>query len=228
MATAANAQVSIYKTGETTDISGTTVSVPITGAKTDYYMDVENTGSTAREMDIRRTIVIELSGTSDEICWSGPGGADGNCYVPLPGTTVYLTDNNPEIGPGEKGILQPYHVWNEISGVVKYRYVVYDSNTLEDLDSVDVEFFGYVGIEDEEQASFAVYPNPTNGELTIENADNNATSVEIYSLTGEMVFESALIDGQNILDLELLEAGTYFYAIKNSDIILRNDKLIIR
>lgn len=227
LATAANAQINIYHVGESTDISGTLVTVPITDAKTYYYMDVENTESSMRELDIRRIVISELAGTSDEICWSGPGGADGNCFVPLPGTTVFETDNNPDIDPGAKGILQPYHVWNEVSGSCTYRYIVYDSNTLEDLDSIDIEFVGYLGLEDEMEASFNVYPNPTEGNVTITNADNLATAVAIYSITGELVFTTALEEGQNTLDLESLEAGTYFYAIKNGENVLRNDKLII-
>jgi hypothetical protein len=222
------AQVDIFPMGGSTEISGTTVVVPVFTAKSYYYMDVENTGSTTREIDIRRTIINLVPGTADEICWSGPGGIDGNCYIPVPESPVYLTSNDPSIAPGEKGILQPYHVDNGLTGIATYRYVAYDSNTLEDLDSIEVEFVAYANLE-EIEVSYNVYPNPTEGELTIVVPENEEiVSIRVYNLSGQLVYNSILAAGQNTIDLGAVEAGSYIYSIQNSEAVLRNDRLIIQ
>lgn len=60
-------------------------------------------------------------------------------------------------------------------------------------------------------SDFKMYPNPSNGNLSIEN-DNKAYSVEIYTILGQKVFEVKNTDRSNIT-VTNLEKGVYLVKI---------------
>ncbi len=205
--------------------------MPCTGNITPFYVDVENAGTIGLVLNIRRVKIVPLAGSEDELCWGGTGGMGGACYsygliAPL---DVFETSNNPTVDAGTKGQIQAYHKANGYYGTVQYRYIVFDTLTMTNLDSVDAIFTSAAGLETFNDAEITVYPNPTENDLTVnvDNADQN-TSIVIYDINGKVVFASALIIGQNNLELSRLQAGTYIYTIRNSEAVLRNDKLIIQ
>ena len=81
-----------------------------------------------------------------------------------------------------------------------------------------------VGIEDEINAKsivanseidlFEVYPNPSNGVLTIKfNEENKLGVAQLYTCSGQLVKELYLNQTENILSLEDLTKGMYFIKI---------------
>jgi hypothetical protein len=62
-----------------------------------------------------------------------------------------------------------------------------------------------------------IYPNPTNGKLTIDNEqwimDN--TDYAIYSITGQILMQGKLLEETTILNVEALANGIYFLKIGN-------------
>ncbi len=61
--------------------------------------------------------------------------------------------------------------------------------------------------------SAKIYPNPTNGFLTIEAAEIN--QVSISDMTGKVVYYDNQFRGQNV-DISFLENGLYFLKVQNS------------
>lgn len=67
----------------------------------------------------------------------------------------------------------------------------------------------------------SVYPIPSNGSLTISTPVNFiGNSIKIFDLTGKLIQEHVLVDGQNKLDISLKNKGFYIL-----DFYQNNDKL---
>lgn len=73
-----------------------------------------------------------------------------------------------------------------------------------------------------------MYPNPASGYVTIEFQNNNKTSIQLLTITGQVVYEEKAV-GQSKLNLDVsgLTKGLYFVAIKN-DVGQQILKLIIQ
>lgn len=64
-------------------------------------------------------------------------------------------------------------------------------------------------IEEAETANLHVYPNPTSGELTVDNGQLIVEKIELFDIFGKKVFET----NETIFDISHLPAGTYFLRI---------------
>lgn len=78
-------------------------------------------------------------------------------------------------------------------------------------------------ILDSNQIKF--YPNPSNGEFTIETLINEQHTVDLYNINGERMFSKS-ITGTTDIDLTELPNGIYKLTIKNSFGLI-NKKLVI-
>ena len=75
------------------------------------------------------------------------------------------------------------------------------------------EFFtkgngGYVGLAESKTSGLRLWPNPTNGQCTIEVETDS--SVEVFNLKGQIVATHSLEKGVNQIDLSRLPDGLYF------------------
>ncbi len=71
-----------------------------------------------------------------------------------------------------------------------------------------------------------IYPNPSLGSITIENADSPITKITIVDLTGKVFLESSFSSNKVVLDFKAPE-GLYLVKVK-SESSLRAEKLMIR
>jgi len=62
-------------------------------------------------------------------------------------------------------------------------------------------------------ASLRVYPNPTDGQLIIENGELTIENYSIYSVVGQVVMQGVLQN--NIINVEQLASGMYFLKVGN-------------
>jgi len=96
-----------------------------------------------------------------------------------------------------------------------YKCIVTDANGCKDSISVKIKSIaGIDGINDN-SAQIVVYPNPNNGQFTIESSVGGASSVEIYNLLGEKVFTKSLstTKGTNTINVGNQPNGVYLYRI---------------
>ena len=80
-----------------------------------------------------------------------------------------------------------------------------------------LDVFLGIGIAENEKEDILIYPNPTEGIITIEAADNY-NSIEVYDQSGRLVYQlSSINESRRDFDLSNVEPGLYH-------LILRNDK----
>ena len=101
--------------------------------------------------------------------------------------------------------------------------------------------FQNVGIDDFPEESLVLYPNPTNGKLTVSGSKSQVSSIEIYDVYGKLLGTYQTMDdgvktgyvqmgyvetvhctvstnaGTNTLDVTRLPAGLYFARIRTDN-----------
>lgn len=65
------------------------------------------------------------------------------------------------------------------------------------------------------QESIILYPNPTNGVITIENAEG--FQVEVYDIVGKRILSKAAISKQETINFSSLTAGIYYVKLQNEN-----------
>jgi len=98
--------------------------------------------------------------------------------------------------------------------------------------SVTVDSVGVVGLmELNDEVSFNIYPNPTNGQFIVEfsNQKKDETLIEVKNIIGQLIYSEEIdnIAGEFTKQIDLSEhRGVYFLSISNSS-GTRTEKLIV-
>ena len=67
-----------------------------------------------------------------------------------------------------------------------------------------------------EQSTFVnIYPNPTNGLVTIETKNGNSGTIEIMDLSGKIIFTETIKNNTTEININALATGVYFVKVKN-------------
>ena len=82
--------------------------------------------------------------------------------------------------------------------------------------TIRAEFLN-VGIGDFPEESLVLYPNPTNGKLTVSGSKFQVSSIEIYDVYGKLLQSVAVNDVAADLDVSGLPAGLYFARIRTDN-----------
>lgn len=78
-----------------------------------------------------------------------------------------------------------------------------------------------------EKNQIRIYPNPAGNEVVIESVNENST-VNIYTITGKLVFKGISKSGSLKIDTEKLENGVYIVKSMHEDgTVMNTDKLVI-
>ncbi len=72
-----------------------------------------------------------------------------------------------------------------------------------------------------------IYPNPGNGLFTFE-ANETIQSVQVFNLSGKLIFDNRISDSKGQIDLSNFEKGVYFADFKINDTITINQKIVIQ
>lgn len=86
---------------------------------------------------------------------------------------------------------------------------------------------GNVGLEQDEMRILSVYPNPSQGGITIITAPGETNQLEIYNMTGQLVYQELLNSGKTTVDLYQLDPGQYFLSVKSENGIYVTKKITI-
>lgn len=85
------------------------------------------------------------------------------------------------------------------------------------------------GINNNKTSEIKIYPNPSNGSITIKDANFNGSTkvVSVTDLAGRLVHESALTQSTQLLDLSGVSDGMYHISIKDNGSVT-NYPLVIK
>jgi hypothetical protein len=124
-------------------------------------------------------------------------------------------DEGPIAVQGEGGIFKaPSIDFTERSLRCKMYNAMFPDLGKKDSVIYEVIFTG-VGIEELPNTN-CIYPNPTNGKVTVQNVDSNIETIQVLDLTGKMVFETR----QTTFDIAHLPTAIYVIQIKTDKGIL--------
>ena len=78
-----------------------------------------------------------------------------------------------------------------------------------------------------EKRVISFFPNPSYESITIEYPPSNATNVEIYTLNGQLMSRSLLVNGEKNISLKELTSGVYMINIICDGRSVQRDKLLV-
>jgi len=192
--------------------NGNTITESSTASNVVVNMKLINVSGAAMDLKWER-VVLNMSNPSytDQLCdnfYCYPTSDAGAFW--LLGNTVNLaadavTDFKPELVTGSHG-----------GGSARMMYYVRNAAN-ERIDSVEVIFTSTASIKNEaDLSSSKVYPNPSNGQISIKDAPVNA-DLEITDMVGKVIFRTKLTGTNQSFDLSSNPDGVYFYTIKSAD-----------
>jgi len=203
-----------------TTVNGTTINVDGYEPLTTAHLKVVNKSGASIDYRWRRTIINStFTSMSDQLC------DDVGCYVGA-GITWTSLATLTRAHLDTTVFLPKINTYNGGSALIRY-YILDSGNGDAIIDSVDIQFNSFVGIETNEKVDFSVYPNPANNVLNIQISDYN-TSITIFDIVGKNVATMKLENGKNILNIESLNSGVYFYSIKKNGQLIETKKLIVK
>ena len=87
------------------------------------------------------------------------------------------------------------------------------------------------GIENNPQIAIHVYPNPASEKIKIEMKGMNTltgASLKIYSVLGELAYQSTINNESSEIDVRHWAKGIYFYRLKKNSSVISSAKIIIQ
>lgn len=106
-----------------------------------------------------------------------------------------------------------------------YDVTVTDANGCSTTAQVTIS--SQVGITENNGLSFDVYPNPTNGMITIKTNTNGLNTIRIMDATGNLVMSKDNTSQTTVMDISHLSNGIYFIQIKNDNTI-KTSKIVLQ
>jgi len=226
------AQIEIYKTGTTNDISGSELVVNAwQGGEhhNDFYI-VNSTGS-AQTWNVTRTKINEITSWSDYLCW-GPEGGFGNCY-PASGMTqtswTSPANDAPTIAPGDSAKLSSYITPDYVGSADQvYRYYVGTTSNPK-MDSVDVRILFTVSLNEvTPQLSINIAPNPSNDYFVVSAEGSETSSIKIVDVLGNVILSEQMNTASKKVDVSNFRNGVYFVIIESNTAKPVTKRIVVR
>ncbi len=130
-------------------------------------------------------------------------GSDGSIDLSVTGGTPPYNYDWDVDGTGD------FDDTEDLSGLSTGTYIVWVEDANGCSDSLSVFVGSQVGIEDEYQNRFKIYPNPTSGVIQIETSLNSTYHVKLYSMQGKLVLDKAQAKNNQAIELQHLPKGVY-------------------
>ena len=85
-----------------------------------------------------------------------------------------------------------------------------------------------VGIDEMNESSIRIYPNPSHGNFNLVNPFEEEMQVSVYSAFGQKIIEFTVTPGENVISLEDAAQGIYMVRFNNDEgKMLKSERLII-
>ncbi|MCL2511278.1 MAG: T9SS type A sorting domain-containing protein [Bacteroidales bacterium] len=112
---------------------------------------------------------------------------------------------------------------------IAFKYVSTTSTgALWRVDNIKVRDAGTQSIGETAKTEVKVFPNPTRGELKIENGELKIENVEVYDVMGRKMIFNFQLSTFNSIDVSHLGSGTYFLKITMENGAMTTQKVVVR
>lgn len=187
-----------------------------------YQIIVEDSGcidtSDVYVLSMFQSPTVSFSGLQTLYCTDDP--SDTLVGSPAGGTFA---------GPGISGnIFTPD---TNIVGVNTITYTYSDSNGCAATDTMEAQVEVCVGVNSEKEISMKLFPNPTDGKVSILYSHfGDGSRISVSDLRGVEIMnhEIGTAVGTNRLELELPNAGVYIVTLQSGDISVRKRLLVLK
>ncbi len=146
-------------------------------------------------------------------------GTGGYEYIFTPNVLTYPFYQWSFEGGGSSNLVSPIHKFQS-DGKYRIRAFMKTVDGCECLDTSQILMVNHVGINNlNTYKSFKIYPNPNNGNFTIEIENpSKDVSIEIFNILGERVGRVEKVGKVNSLDLDVAN-GMYWVRVKNGGVV---------
>jgi hypothetical protein len=231
---AQNAEIYTYEDSiiGPTDISGTVFNYTVnTDGTFTHHFYVKNVSGSTNNLSVERKILSEPVNWGDFLCW-GRASAESDplfqnvCYSETQmNTNPWTTPDFVTIPADFGGELITDHIVNG-PGSACYRYII--KRGVATWDSIDVCVTKTVSIEEVEELSFAVYPNPANDVINIstKGTDGNST-LRVTDVLGKVVLQETFSENKK-LDVSDFKNGVYLINVIENGISTKSKRIVVR
>lgn len=171
------------------------------------YANVTNNTGESMNIKVRRNRIYMEPGSSSQFCWAGL------CYPPM-------LDESPgfqTLAPGETSASEDFsghYIPNGAWGASQIEYEFFNADDETVSVKMMVTFSATVsGFEDNTAASFSMYPNPVQDQLTLE-ANSRIEKVSVFDITGKEVYSIPTDNNKVVVNVNFLERGIYLVKLE--------------
>ena len=131
---------------------------------------------------------------------------------------------------GSQGYIQyrvkPKATWVSPYQIKNTAYIYFDYNTPVVTNTTYNSILLTTGINKYNESSVNIYPNPTDGVFNIELNIKEKQTLEVFNITGDLLYSQIIENGKAIIDASHLSSGVYNLSIKGNECRI-NKKMII-
>ncbi len=118
-------------------------------------------------------------------------------------------------------VTSPVGVITSLQGIAPF--------SAEKMGTLTITLDGVLGIEEQEDTNrISIYPNPSNGFITVNSGASVDQKIMIYNTLGQLVYGATMTSDVQTIDLTHLDTGVYFIQNTSSEGIEPTQKLIIK
>jgi hypothetical protein len=207
-----NGTIEVDVVNQTFDIvGGTAVSERIIFLNA--WIDYQPQGADEASVFIRAVLTGQGVGGADSVVGTGFWTSDGTAGYEHIGIPVTYVDEN--VVPDR--VLIAFLTSEDFQGSTEGTTMYVDDVTISTTSTKNTP----------NAHAIKCYPNPTTGMLNVRSAVNEVLTLEVYSITGQLM-HSQSFKGQAQADLSSFSNGMYFYKVSNTTgQVVKQDKLIL-
>lgn len=118
------------------------------------------------------------------------------------------------------------YVYHNTAAIYNYSATVHDQFGCQYVAPFTINTTVSIENFSDEPSSIKVYPNPTNGVVTITNDFEPIKLIQLYSINGLLLYEKSLNEYNQTLDLSLYQSGVYICKVTTSNGEIKQVKIM--